>query len=386
MSRAGTGIGSSEKGAGASRSVHHDVADAHRARGGGRGGRSGPCGRGRAASPMRPVPAFVGADPQVLEGGRPLRRWWRSRARRRAASRRAGSASGSPIQRTRNGSSSFSSSMKPRARAWSPDGIDHRPSKEAPSTGTTHDDDGHRGQPGRDLPPAEAVAGQVDLEGDDTHGGREGQAGGGGHEEHVDRRAAATSKVPRCATHASPNDSDGDRPAAHRPGVALGPGDQERERRRHEEAPAERARRRADRSRTGAARPGRTLLEPLDPPVNDSSVLPGQEEVERPRQVEQHRDRRPPRPTAPSRRRPPRGFTRDHPAERRGRRPCSTTQHDGHRRDRGGQGGDEARCASTRSRHGRRAHTGPGVAARRARRAPPGWPGRASPRSSGAAA
>ena len=86
---------------------------------------------------------------------------------------------------------------------------------------------------------------------------------------------SGTSRVPRSRQPRETERGDGHGPAPDRPGVALGPRDQERERGGHEEAPPERCAARAVRSRTGAARPDRRSPEPLDPPVNDSRVLPG---------------------------------------------------------------------------------------------------------------
>ena len=189
---------------------------------------------------MRPVATLVGAHPQVLERGRCRRRWWRSRGPSSSGHPSSGQGVGVADPQHAEGLLVVLVVDEPERAGVVARGHRPAPVEGRAEHGDDAHDDGHRGQPRRDLPPAEPVAGQVDLEGDHAHGGRQRQAGGGGHEEHVDGWERRRRAVPRCATQARPKDAM----ATVQPRTAQvwrsAARDQQRQRGRHQEAPPER--------------------------------------------------------------------------------------------------------------------------------------------------
>ena len=152
-----------------------------------------------------------------------------------------------------------------------------------------HRDDGDQdrdeGDARGELAPTEPVAGEVDLEGRHAHCGGQGQAHGGGDEQLLGRREGDRERA-ALRRPGQGERADGERPAPHRPAVALSAADQERKGGGHEEGPAERG------------CPQGTDLEAeqlTEVGVGGGSLEPGegrqrragQEEVDAPGQVEQ---------------------------------------------------------------------------------------------------
>ncbi len=274
----------------------------------------------------QPGAAIVGPDPQVLGGRRAVIGGGVGEASS-SAHPSSGSASGSPIHSTRKASSSFSSSMNAEGA-----GVVTRRHRPAPvERGAEHrhdaDDDGRRGQPGRDLPPPEPVAREVDLEGRrppwrPRGPGRRPRGRGapprlaGGRRRRLAGRPRR-SRTTRCA-RVHPR-------TAHvwRSARAIRSG----KRGRHEEAPPERRHPQAARCGTGAGRRGRTDPPRSSPPVKDCERAAREQEVEGPRQVQQHGDERADQ-RMDSRRSPPRGFIAITPPSAKG----GTDEHEQRRR------------------------------------------------------
>ena len=210
------------------------------ARGAGRGGRSRPSERQVEGVGDQPGAAVVGARPTGSRAWASRRRWWRRRGRRRAAQPSSGQGVG--IADPQHAERLVVVLVVDEAERAGVVARRHRPApvERGAEHGHDADDDRRGGQAGRDLPPPEPVAREVDLEGRHPHGGRQRQADGGRHEEHVDGRERRRRACRAAASQASPNDAM----ASVQPRTAhvwrSAARDEQRQRGGHEEAPPER--------------------------------------------------------------------------------------------------------------------------------------------------